>query len=150
MADTRVQLEVEYWVRGEWLLHKYRQQFRSERVKLSSGGVFEFDAVSADNTIVATISTARAHTASGKLGVGKMMKIRSDMYFLMLAECQRRLVVLTERDMFLQFEKERQSGRVPTTIEFIHVEIPADLDAKLRLSRQAASKEVAPRKSVRR
>jgi hypothetical protein len=38
-------------------------------------------------------------TAGGKHAVGKMLKIRSDMYFLLLAEAERRIVVLTEKDM---------------------------------------------------
>ena len=61
MADTRVQLEVEEWVRLN-RLHR-------ERVRLTSGGVFDFDAVSEDQKIVATTST-------GKLAVGKLVKRR--------------------------------------------------------------------------
>lgn len=96
MSDTRVQLEVEDWVRREWIPRKFGQQFSRERVKLSSGGVCDFDAVSADRKIVAAISTSGALTVGNKLAVGKMLKIRSDMYFLLLAEAERRIVVLTE------------------------------------------------------
>jgi len=42
------------------------------RVRLSSGGVFDFDAVSEDHSVVATISTSGAKTAGGKYAVGKM------------------------------------------------------------------------------
>jgi hypothetical protein len=55
MADTRVQLEVEDWVRRNWMDKKYGQQFSRDRVKLSSGGVFDFDAVSQDGKIAAAI-----------------------------------------------------------------------------------------------
>lgn len=58
MADTRVQLEVEDWVRREWMPGKFGQSFYRERVGLSSGGVCDFDAVSSDKNVVAAISTS--------------------------------------------------------------------------------------------
>ena len=144
MADTRVQLEVEDWVRREWMPRRFGQSFSRARVKLSPGGVCDFDAVSGDRKIVAAISTSGAVTASGKSAVGKMLKIRSDMYFLLLAEAERRIVVLTEKDMRDRCKKEAEGGRVPASIELVHVEIPAELEAKLRASRTEASGEVFP------
>lgn len=146
MADTRVQLEAEDWVRREWMPQKFGQQFFRERVRLSPGGVCDFDAVSADRKIVAAISTSGALTASGRYAVGKMQKIRSDMYFLLLAEADRRIVVLTEKDMHEQCLKEAQGGRVPSSIEFVRAEIPLKLEARLRASRRTASDEVLPRR----
>ena len=46
MADTRVQLEVEDWVRRNWMPEQYGIRFSRERLRLRSGGVFDFDAVS--------------------------------------------------------------------------------------------------------
>jgi hypothetical protein len=143
MADTRVQLEVEDWVRRKWMPTHFPQQFSRERVKLSSGGVCDFDAVSADGKIVAAISTSGAKTSGNKLAVGKVLKIRSDMYFLLLAQTERRIVILTERDMYDQFAKEVQGGRVPASIEFLHVQIPEDLDRRLKVSRGTCSQEVS-------
>ena len=110
MADTRVQLEVEDWVRREWMSKRFGQRFSRERVRLSSGGFFDADAVSEDLEIVAAISTSGARTSGGKNAVGKMLKIRSDMYFLLLAQAERRLVVLTESDMYAQCQKEVTGG----------------------------------------
>jgi hypothetical protein len=121
---------------------QYGQRFSRERVRLSSGGFFDADAVSEDFKIVAAISTSGARTSGGKNAVGKMLKIRSDMYFLLLAEAERRLVVLTEPDMCAQCQKEVAGGRVPKSIEFVHAEIPADLRARLVASREAASGEI--------
>ena len=124
---------------------RYGQRFSRERIPLTSGGVFYFDAVSADhNKIVAVISTSGSKTASGNPGVGKMNKIRSDIYFLFLASAERKLVLLTEQDMYARWVKEVENGRVPSSIEFVRVEIPAHLDLKLRASRQKASREVTP------
>lgn|SRR5437870_1349472 len=142
MAQTGVQLEVEDWVRREWLPREFGQKFSRERLKLTSGGVFDFDAVSADGKIVASISTSAAR---GKLGVGKLAKIRSDMLFLLVASCgDRRLLVLTDETMFQQLQKEMSAGRVPSSIEFKHAKIPAELERRLVSSQEIASLEVTP------
>lgn len=146
MADTRCQLECEDWVRLNYLPTKFGQPFHRERLRLSSGGVFDFDAVSADQTIAATISTSGATTASGKHAVGKVMKLHSDMLFLLLAERPKSLIVLTEEDMYRLCLKERQGGRVPTAIEFLYAELPSELAQLLRDARRASSVEVSPRR----
>jgi hypothetical protein len=106
MADTRVQLEVEDWVRRNWMGPQYGTSFSRERLRLRSGGVFDFDAVSLDQSIVATISTSGSKTAGGKYAVGKMLKLRSDMLFLTMVNAKRRIMVLTERDMCDQCEND--------------------------------------------
>jgi hypothetical protein len=146
MADTRVQLEVEDWIRKEWMPKEFGQRFHRDRLKLISGGYFDFDAVNDDETIVASISTTGASTASGRFGVGKMLKIRSDMYFLLMANAQRRIIVLTEPDMYDQCLKEKEGGRIHPDIEFVQVTIPDDLVEKLRKARKLASEEVSPKK----
>lgn len=95
MADTRVQLEVEDWVRTNWMPVNLDDDFFRERIALTSGGVFDFDAVSRDRKTAATISTSGASTASGKRAVGKVLKIRSDLYYLILADVDKRLAILT-------------------------------------------------------
>jgi len=146
MADTRIQVEVEDWVCREWMPNTFGQKFHRERLRLSSGGIFDFDAVSEDSKIVATISTSGSKTASGKNASGKVFKIRSDMFFLLLVPgIQRRIVVLTENDMVELCRKEREDGRVPNSIEFFHAEIPEALRTRLRNARGVASKEVSPK-----
>lgn len=141
MADTRVQLEVEDWVRRSWMHTHFGVRFSRERLPLRSGGVFDFDAVSDDRAIVATISTSGSKTAGGKNAVGKILKLRSDMLFLTLVEAKRRVIVLTERDMYDQCEKEMSGGRVPREIEFVCAKIPDELRTRLITSRTGASRE---------
>lgn len=141
MADTRIQLEVEDWVRRNWMPTQYGTRFSRERLRLTSGGVFDFDAVSDDHSIVATISTSGARTSTGKYAVGKMLKLRSDMLFLTLVEAERRIIVLTEQDMCDQCGKEAAAGRVPKDIEFVCALIPEDLRVRLVGSRLKASTE---------
>ena len=144
MADTSAQSMVEDWVRREWMRAQYGQPCSRKPVRLTSGGFFNFDAVGADHTIVAVISTSGYRTASGRSGSGKMHKIRSDIYFLLLTEVERKLVLLTEEDMYAQWEKEVEKGRVPNSVEFVRVEIPEALNRRLRDSRRTASDEVTP------
>jgi hypothetical protein len=141
MADTRVQLEVEDWVRRNWMETQYGTRFSRERLRLRSGGVFDFDAVSEDRSIVATISTSGAKTSTGKYAVGKILKLRSDMLFLTQVDAKRRIIVLTERDMCDQCNKEFAAGRVPKEIEFVCADIPDDLRTRLVEGREKASGE---------
>jgi hypothetical protein len=141
VADTRIQLEVEDWVRRNWMASHFGMKFSRERLSLRSGGVFDFDAVSEDHSIVATISTSGSKTAGGKHAVGKILKLRSDMLFLTMAEAKRRIVILTERDMCDQCEKEASGGRVPPEIEFECAIIPDELRVRLVAARLKASGE---------
>jgi len=142
MADTRTQLEVEDWVRRNWMQTQYGQRFSRERLRLKSGGVFDFDAVSEDHSIVATISTSASKTSGGKHAVGKILKLRSDMLFLTLVDATRRIIVLTEQDMCDQCEKEAQGGRVPKEIEFVCAVIPDEMRSRLVAARLLASGEL--------
>jgi hypothetical protein len=116
-------------------------KFSRERLPLRSGGVFDFDAVSEDHGIVATISTSGAKSSGGRHAVGKMLKLRSDILFLTMVEAKRRVIVLTERDMCDQCEKEVAGGRVPPEIEFVCAIIPDELRARLVTARSKASGE---------
>ncbi len=148
MAQTNVQLEVEDWVRKEWLSGQFGQRFSRERLNLISGGVFDFDAVSGDGKIVASISTSGALTARGKLAVGKVTKIRSDILFLLLVSCERRVIVLTESTMLQLCQKEMAAGRLPRTVEFLHADIPQGLKNRLAASQRAASREMTREDAV--
>lgn len=129
MADTRWQVEYEDWVRREWMPTVFGQSFTFERVSLSSGGVFDFDAVSVDKTIIGSISTAQ----SGKHGKA-LKNLRSDMLFLLLSNASRKLIILCEPDMHALCQRERDGGRVPKEIEFFHAPLPDGLALRLAAS----------------
>lgn len=132
------------WIRRDWMLQEYDQKFRKRGLPLSSGGVFDLDAVSEDNKIVANTSTSGATTASGRPAVGKLMKIRADMYFLLLVDAERKLVVFSEPDMLELCQREARIGRVPSSIEFVHAKIPGELATRLQGARKVAFGEVTP------
>jgi len=144
MANTRIQREAEEWVRTAWMSERFGRTFTERGLRLDAGGSFKFDAVSADESIVASISTSACRTRNGKYGSGKMMKIRSDILFLLMAcGVQHRLIVVTDRGMYDQLQKELQAGRLPKAIEFLHVELPQELCARLAISQSEAADEVA-------
>ncbi|PJI37618.1 hypothetical protein [Ferrovibrio sp.] len=149
MAHTGVQIEVEDWVRENWMSDQFQQRFYRNRIKLESGGVFDFDAVSEDKSIAACISTSGGKTSRGKLAVGKLHKLRSDMLFLHMAVgVTQKLMILTELDMLELCEKEKTNGRTPSDIAFRHAPIPEDLQARLIKAREIASKEMTGEKVI--
>lgn len=142
MADTRVQVEVEDWVRTEWMPVRFGEPFYRERLKLDAGGVFDFDAVNGSQSIAAVISTSSSRTRTGKNAVGKMMKIRSDVLFLVMAIVERRVLIVTDQSMSAQLHKEMASGRLPKGLEVFHAELPEELAARLKVAQGIASDEV--------
>lgn len=138
MANTRVQLEVEAWVREYWMPKEYGHHFQKKRVRLTSGGLFEFDAVSEDGSIIASVATSKKKGASGKNAIGSILKFCCDMFYMLLVDTKRRIQILTEQDMFEYWKKEVDGCRVPASIKFVHVDLPVDLDARLKCARKKA------------
>ena len=146
MADSKIQSEAEVWIREVWLLSQYDQPFRKKRLDLRSGGQFEFDGVSHDNSIVVAITTSGGTTSSGKKASPKLNKIRSDALFLTQITVARRVIVFSDQDMFNLCNAEVRAGRFPTEIEIVLVELPAELETKLREARRLAADEVTPQR----
>lgn len=146
MADTQVQYhDVEGWIRTEWMPGRYGQSFERRDVTLTPGGKHNFAAVSSDGRIIAKISTGTATTEGGKFASGKAMKIRADMLFLTMVDADKKLVILTQQDMYDWCLRESSAGRVPLDIEFAKATIPPDLQERLDAARRASSREVTPR-----
>lgn len=145
MADTSVQGEVARFICESVLPAHYGQPFSRERIGLSSGGDHSFAAVSADRRIVGTICTGAASTAGGKLAVGKLNKVRADLYFLLLAEADQKFIVAVQPVMRGLLIAERdQYKRIPSSIEIVEAELPPELSGRLRRSQDEASVEVSP------
>lgn len=149
MVDSKTQVACEDWVRKEWLPQKFGQAFRRAAVPLAVGGMHSFDAVSADGSIVAVISTSNARTAKGRRAIGKMNKLRSDLYFLHKAAPVRGLVVVTEHDMYERCVADQAAGLIPEGVEIIVATLPAPLATKLRASREASGGLAAKRQGRR-
>jgi hypothetical protein len=146
MANSTAQLAAESWVRDVWLPKKYGQPFWEKRLRLIEGDKFEFDAVSDDNSIIVNISTSSAITAGQKYPAGKVQKLRADILFMMMATGKRKLLVLTEQDMFELCQKEKRNGRIPAEIDFVYAELPTAITTLLIKAKTMASKEVSPKR----
>jgi hypothetical protein len=145
MADSRVQIDAEDWVRRTWMPANLGGTYSRERLRLTPGGSFDFDAVAPDGQTAAVISTNGGITASGKAAKPKLNKIRSDCLFLLMTHAKRRLVLLTDKDMYDLCIGEKNSGRMPTEIEFFHCPVPDELEQRLAESRKKAAEEVTPK-----
>lgn len=108
-------------------------------------GFFEFDAVSEDIEIVGNVSTSSAVTHRGGIASGKKSKLRADCLMLSLVTAKIKLMLLTESDMADFALNERKEGRLPLEVQILHVDLPAELKAKLSDARDIASKEVRSR-----
>jgi len=144
MADTSAQADVARWVCDHFLPERYAASFSRQRVPLTCGGDHSFAAASEDGKIVGTICTASASRSSGGLAVGRLNKVRADLYFLVLADCERRFIAVTQPIMFELLRIEQQQyHRIPGHVELIHVTLPSDLRERLLKAQEEASQEVA-------
>lgn len=148
MADTRSQKRGESWVIKNDLPNRFGVPFSSKKVLLAWDGKFEFDAVSADGSVVGNISTSSARTAGNKLAIAKIQKIKCDTLYLLHAKgAKKRLLIFTELDMLRHFEKEVKNGRFPKGIKLIHVALPAMLQREIEVARKIASDETSPKRN---
>ena len=145
MADSSAHIAAEDWIRKEWMPTQFGVRFARERLKLSGGGQFDFDAVSPDDRIAAVISASAGKTASGRNALPKLMKIRSDILFLLMSDLDRRLVIMSDKLLHDLCLAEMQKGRMPPGVELWHAPLPLTLEERLRQSRIVAADEVTPR-----
>jgi hypothetical protein len=148
MADTSVQGTVERWIVENELPRLFDERsFSKRKVRLTWGGTFECDAVSADNQVVVCISTSCCRTATGRPAIGKFHKLKADaLYLLHTVDCTRRVMVFTDAGMLAHIERERARGRFPppVSVELLLAALPEVLVTALRDATRAASAEVSP------
>jgi hypothetical protein len=145
MADTSVQTDVARWICDSFVPRHYGQPFARQRVPLITGGSHSFAGVSLDGLIVGSICTGSAATSGQRLAVGKLNKVRADLYFLLLAVCETRFIAVTQPVMHeLLLLEQTQYKRIPADVEILRVELPRELLARLVAAQREASLEVTP------
>lgn len=143
MVNTRVlTVEVERHVR-EVLAARYDQPFAKRVLRLPSGGSHEFDAVSVDGMIVASVKSAGGRTASGKHPGGKVNGAIAELYFLSLITAPTRALVLTTPEFHKIFTT-TMAGKIADGIDVELVPLPPQLQAQVNRVQQLASLEVTP------
>ena len=109
---------------------------------LTTGGTHEFDAVSDDQKIVASIKSAGGKTARGKRPSGKISDSEAELYYLTLVQSEIRFLVLTTPE-FYDIMAKRLEGRLASGIELTLIELPEEMQAQIAQVQNSASAEVS-------
>ncbi|MGH3763323.1 hypothetical protein [Actinophytocola sp.] len=141
MVNTRnVATAVEDHVR-EVLSAEHQIVFRRRRLRLQPGGYHEFDAVSDDGRVVASVKTAAG--GAGRHPSGKVTNCLAELYFLSLVRAHRKLLVLTSAEFHRSFLT-AMAGKIPHSLEVLHVALPPDVRARVAAVQEAGSDETQP------
>lgn len=141
MANTAMlRYKVEPVIR-EMLKATFGQGFSSQILTLLGGATREFDAVSSDGRIVASIKSSSGLTSGGKFPGGKVNGCIADLYYLSLLRVPVRQLILTNPEFFAIFTK-RMRGAVAPGIDVVLLPLPAELQAEVDAIVLAASEEI--------
>lgn len=143
MANTLYLKRVVEDVVRRHLAEHFGVPFESRDLKLVTGGTHEFDAVSADGKVVASIKSASGKTSGGKLPAGKIRAAEAELYYLTLVDAPVRLLVLTN-EHFYEILKRRLRGRLAPGISLMYVPLPMEVQERVAATQALASEEVQP------
>lgn len=143
MANTAyLRSVVEAHVRAV-LEQRHGVAFASKILPLRPGGRHEFDAVSAEGRVVASVKTASGLTAGGKNPSGKIKDCLAELYYLSLVDAPVRMLVLTTPAFHEIFQK-ATAGAVEDSIQIECIPLPPEMQTEVDLIVKAASEEVSP------
>lgn len=143
MANTRyLTTEVENYVRQS-LEERFGVAFHKRVLNLTTGGRHEFDAVSPDGQIVASIKATSGKTAGGKIPSGKFNNAISELYYLTLLDAPVRMLVLTYPP-FREMLVAKVKGALVPGITLECVPLPDYMQREVDRVLAVASKEVSP------
>jgi hypothetical protein len=141
MANTSaLRYKVEPWVRTQ-LHERYRQPFSSQVLDLVPGGRHEFDAVSADRSIVVSIKTNSGLTSGGNFPNGKVNAVTAELYYLTLVEAQTKVLLLTNPE-FHEILLRHLKGAIALGVDIVLMELPAELQTEVDVVIAEASREM--------
>ncbi len=148
MADTSIFLLAEKWVREVGLPRLFNQRFKKELLPIGwksdgSTAKHEFDAVSQDQTIVASVKASSGRTHGGRNPAGKISTANAELLFLSLVRAPRRILVLTDPHFFAIFRKQ-SDGKVPPGVQVLRIQLPLRILNRLRKAERRTSSEVSP------
>lgn len=144
MADTtalkrRIEPHVQAWLRKQ-----FGVRFRRQTVPLTghgAAGQHQFAAVSEDGKIVASVKNLSGRTTDANLPSGKMDSGYAEIYYLSLAQSEKRLLVLTDLEFYRLFCKQSK-GMVVRGVDILHCPLPPELERVKEAVRIAASAEI--------
>ncbi len=143
MANTAfLRYTVEPWVR-ERLAETYGQAFAPRVLRLKPGGAHEFDAVSADGSVVGGIKSNSGLTSGGNHPTAKVATCLNEVYYLTLVSAPTRLLVLTNPHFHAIFTKVT-TGAIADGVEVVLVPLPAEMQHEVDQVTKRASREMGP------
>jgi len=147
MAKTTELAEVERFVRKElekdYPGHTFTEKALPLRKKRNgTHAVHRFDAVSEDNTIVASVKSHSWLTSGGRSPAGKIGQIYESLYFLSLVNAKTKLLVLTDRATYEGFLV-KSEGKIAGDVEIKLYPLPPELQGLVNKVRQKASQEMS-------
>jgi hypothetical protein len=140
-------LRVESFVRKA-LDREFGVHFEPRVLTLTTGGTHEFDAVSKDQKIVATIKSASGRTVSGRIPSGKIRAAEAELYYLTLVTAVHRLLVLTTPE-FYEIMQKRLTKRLAPGISLKLVRLPGKIRTEVERVQRNASNEVSGERRIR-
>jgi len=132
---------VEPWVRDR-LAEGYGQDFDPRVLPLEPGGSHEFDAVSSDGRIVASIKANSGLTSGGNHPTGKVATCLNEVYFLTLVDADERLLVLTNPN-FHTILMRATAGQIARAVKVELLELPSDMQRVVDGVTELASREMS-------
>lgn len=132
---------VEPWVRDR-LRERYGHDFGPRVLPLEPGGSHEFDAVSSDGRIVASIKANSGLTSGGNHPTGKVATCLNEVYFLTLVDADERLLVLTNPNFHAIFTR-AAAGQIARGVKVELLELPSDMQRVVDGVTELASKEMS-------
>jgi hypothetical protein len=132
---------VEPWVRDR-LGQRYGQDFGPRVLQLEPGGSHEFDAVSNDGRIVASIKANSGLTSGGNHPTGKVATCLNEVYFLTLVNAEERLLVLTNPSFHTIFMR-ATAGQIARGVKVELLELPSDMQRVVDGVTELASREMS-------
>jgi len=149
MAKTTELREVERFVRKELERDYPGHTFTEKALPLGKRrdgtyAVHKFDAVSEDNSIVASIKSHSWLTSGGRSPAGKIGQIYESLYFLSLVDAKTKLLVLTDRVTYEGFLV-KSDGKISEDVEIKLYPLPPELQELVNKVRQKASQEMSHR-----
>jgi hypothetical protein len=121
---------------------RYQVVFRRERVRLQPGGYHEFDAVSGNGRVVASVKTAGTQ-GGGRHPATKVASCVAELYFLSLARAHRRILVLTSAEFHGRF-LQAMAGKIPNGVEIMYIPLPTDVQARVTAVQESGTDETQP------
>lgn len=147
MANTaKLRYLIEPYVRSElekiYIGHIFTEKRLPLRKKKDGTYAYHnFDAVSDDNSIIASIKSHSWFTSGGKLPSGKIGQIYQSIYFMNLVEAKTKLMIFTDYETYERF-KEYSNGKLDDNIEIKYIKLSDDLNRICIEIRNAASEEM--------